>query len=222
MERLSRRDILKRAAMFGFSATAVGALLAACGGTTSTATTAPSARPSAATSAAASSAPASTAPAASAAASSAAPASGAAGGGKLVIGTDLNDVLTFDPGTHYEIVSSQVMGAIYEGLVGQYPPDLTKYTPILAKEVPSKENGGVSADGKVYTFKLRENVKFHSGNTMTADDVVFSMKRLGYLQRNPSFLADPFTGADKKVNVEAVDPLTVKFTLTDPNVAFLS
>lgn len=247
MERISRRDILKRAAAFGLSSTAIGALLAACGGTAATATSAPSAKPSAAASAAASSAPASAAaastapaaasaaPAASASASAAASAAASAssstaasspgkagGGGKLVIGTDLNDVLTFDPGTHYEIVSSQIMGAIYEGLVGQFTPDLTKFAPVLAKEVPTKENGGVSADGKVYTFKLREGVKFHSGNTMTADDVVFSMKRLAYLQRNPSFLADPFVGADKKANVEAVDPLTVKFTLTDPNVAFLS
>jgi peptide/nickel transport system substrate-binding protein len=252
MERISRRDILKRAAALGLSSSAIGALLAACGGAAATATSAPSAKPSTAASAApaasaaasaapstaasaapaasaaassapASSAAASTAPAASAAASTAASSAPAAGGGgKLVIGTDLNDVLTFDPGTHYEIYSSSVMGAIYEGLVTQNPPDLTKFVPILAKEVPTKENGGVSADGKVYTFKLRENVKFHSGNTMTADDVVFSSRRLSYLQRNPSFLADPYVGADKKVNVEAVDPLTVKFTLTDPNVAFLS
>jgi peptide/nickel transport system substrate-binding protein len=113
------------------------------------------------------------------------------------------------------------MGALYEGLVGQYPPDLTKFQPILAKEVPTKENSGISADGKTYTFKLRENVKFHGGNPMTADDVVFSMKRLHYLQNNPSFLTDPFSTKDA-VNVQAVDPLTVKFTLTDPNVAFLS
>jgi peptide/nickel transport system substrate-binding protein len=57
---------------------------------------------------------------------------------------------------------------------------------------------------------------------MTADDVVFSMKRLAYLKRNPSFLADPFVSADGKPNVEAVDPLTVRFTLNEPNVAFLS
>ncbi|MFN8540945.1 MAG: ABC transporter permease subunit [Thermomicrobiales bacterium] len=44
----------------------------------------------------------------------------------------LADVLTFDPGTHYEIVSSQVMGVIYEGLVTQNPPDLTKFVPVLA------------------------------------------------------------------------------------------
>lgn len=197
MERLSRRDILKRAAI-GLSATAVEALLTACGGTTPTATTAP----------VPSSAPASSAP--------------TGGGGRLVIGTDLNDVLTFDPGTHYEIISSQIMGVIYEGLVGQFMPDLTKLAPVLAKEEPTKENGGIFADGKVYAFKLREKVTFHSGNAMTAEDVAFSAKHLAYLKRNPSFLSDPYTTADGKVNVEAVDPLTVKFTLNEANVAFLS
>ena len=138
-----------------------------------------------------------------------------------MIAADITDIITFDPGIHYEVSSQQIMGAIYESLVAQYPPDLTRFQPILAREVPTKENGGISADGKTYTFKLRENVKFHSGNTMTADDVVFSMRRLYNLQKNPAFLADPFS-TKEKVNVEAVDPMTVRFTLNEPNVAFLS
>ena len=75
------------------------------------------------------------------------------------------------------------MGGAYETLVFQNPPDLTKYVPVLAKDVPTTQNGGISADGKTYTFKLRDNVKFHTGNTMTADDWVFSMKRLHFICR---------------------------------------
>jgi peptide/nickel transport system substrate-binding protein len=138
-----------------------------------------------------------------------------------VIGRTINDIITFDPGHVYEISSSIVMSGIYEGLVAQNPPDITKFVPVLAKEVPTVQNGGISADGKTYSFKLRDGVKFHTGGTMTADDWVFSMRRLHYLQDNPSFLADPFS-TDTAVNVKAVDPMTVQFTLAAPNVAFLS
>jgi peptide/nickel transport system substrate-binding protein len=225
-------------------------LLAACGGSSSAtdtpkpqatsggaATTAPTTaagaatatRPAATTAAgSATSAPATSAPTAgatTAASPAASPAVGgtttAAKGGQLVIGRTINDIITFDPGHVYEISSAIVMAGIYEGLVAQNPPDITKFVPMLAKEVPTTQNGGLSADGKVYTFKLRDNVKFHTGNTMTADDWVFSMRRLHYLQDNPAFLADPFS-TDTAVNVKAVDPMTVQFTLGAPNVAFLS
>lgn len=226
-QRLTRRQLLAVG-----SVTGLGALLAACGGASAPATSAPAAATTSAGSAA-------TAPAATmasgpatavaspgtASAASTAP-SGAsspavAGGGRLVIGANIDDIITFDPGIHYEVTSQQVMGAIYESLVGQYPPDLNTFVPVLAQEVPTVANGGVSADGTVYTFKLREGVKFHSGNPMTAADVVFSFKRLAYMKKNPSFLTDPFTTNDT-VGVEAVDPLTVRFTLTGPNVAFLA
>ena len=151
--------------------------------------------------------------AATTAASAAAPAKS---GGQLVVGVSFADFLTFDPQRFYEINPTPIHAGAYEPLVAQNPPDLTKYVPVLAKELPT-----VSADGKEYTFKLRENVKFHTGNTMTADDWVFSLSRLWNLQDNPSFLAAPYSTKDK-VNVVAVDPLTLKITLTDPNVAFLS
>lgn len=211
--RLTRRRVLALGGLAG-----LGALLAACGGTPSTAT-APAANPSPTTGSTGGS-PTARAGGASSSPAATAPASGASGG-KLVIGANIDDIITFDPGVHYEVTSQQIMGAIYESLVAQYPPDLSTFQPVLAKEAPTKENGGVSADGKTYTFKLRENVKFHSGNAMTADDVVFSMKRLKFLQKNPSFLTDPFSTKDA-VNVQAVDPLTVRFTLTEPNVAFLA
>ena len=41
----------------------------------------------------------------------------------------------------------------------------------LAREFPTQENGGISADGKVWTIKLREGVKWSDGQPMTADDV---------------------------------------------------
>ena len=47
-----------------------------------------------------------------------------------------------------------------------------KVTPLLAETMPD-----ISDDGKIYTIKLRQGVTFHDGSTMTAEDVVASLKR---------------------------------------------
>lgn len=222
--RLTRRRLLAYGSVAG-----LGALLAACGGAATPTTVAPAVPTAGSSGAGATSVATAGSGAAGTTAASGTPSGApvgsgspaAGGGGRLVIGANIDDIITFDPGIHYEVTSQQIMGAIYEGLVGQNPPDLTTFVPILAKEVPTSANGGISADGKTYTFKLRDGVKFHSGNPMTAEDVVFSFKRLAYMKKNPSFLTDPFTSGDN-VGVEAVDPMTVRFKLTGPNVAFLA
>lgn len=71
-------------------------------------------------------------------------------------------------------------------------------------------------DGKSFTFKLRSDVKFQSGNIMTADDVVFSLDRMKALGQGFSYL---FSDVEK---AEVVDANTVKFTLTGPYSPFLS
>jgi len=75
----------------------------------------------------------------------------------------------------------------------------------------------ISDDGKVYTFSLHEGVKFHDGTAFDAEDVKFSLDRAR---------ADNSTNAQKPLfaaidTVEAVDPLTVKVTLTKPQGGFL-
>ena len=73
-----------------------------------------------------------------------------------------------------------------------------------------------SEDLKTWTFKLREGVKFHHGKTFDAEDVVATMKRI----------LDPATGSRARANlsmvekVEALDPLTVRFTLNIPYAGF--
>ena len=78
------------------------------------------------------------------------------------------------------------------------------------------ESWEVSEDGTEYTFTLRDGVTFHDGTTFDADDVVFSLDRAR---------ADDSTNAQKALfagieSVEAVDPLTVKVTLTQPDGNF--
>ena len=71
-------------------------------------------------------------------------------------------------------------------------------------------------DGKTYTFKLRTDVKFQSGNPLTADDVVFSLDRMKGIGQGLSYL---FANVEK---AEAVDAGTVKFTLSSPYSPFIS
>ncbi|SFC46648.1 peptide/nickel transport system substrate-binding protein [Bosea sp. CRIB-10] len=78
-------------------------------------------------------------------------------------------------------------------------------TPQLAAEVPSRANGGLSEDGKVVTWKLKQGVKWHDGKPFTADDVVFTWE----------YAADPATaayttGSYTNIKVEKVDDHTVK------------
>ncbi|MCL4767491.1 MAG: ABC transporter substrate-binding protein [Hyphomicrobiaceae bacterium] len=72
--------------------------------------------------------------------------------------------------------------------------------------------------GKVWTFKLRPGVKFASGKDMTADDVVASINRI--LDPNTKSRGKGGLGPIEKV--EAVDPLTVRFTLARPIADFAS
>lgn len=84
--------------------------------------------------------------------------------------------------------------------------------PVLAEEVPSLTNGGVSPDGQWVMWRLKKNVRWHDGKPFTADDVVF----------NWEFAADPGTGATSRgpheqvARVDPLDPHTVKVVFKKP------
>lgn len=83
--------------------------------------------------------------------------------------------------------------------------------PCLAAEVPTKANGGLSADGTTVTWKLKPGVKWHDGKPFTADDVVFTWE----YAKDPATAAYT-TGSYKDIKVEKVDDLTVKVIFTQP------
>ena len=84
---------------------------------------------------------------------------------------------TLDPAACYDTTGSQRIWNIYETLVFFDGSHTDKFIPVLATEVPTLENGGISPDGKTYTFHIRKGVKFHEGNELTPEDVVYSFKR---------------------------------------------
>ena len=85
--------------------------------------------------------------------------------------------------------------------------------PRLAAELPSLENGGISEDLKTVTWKLKEGIKWSDGTDLTADDVVFTANYCMHPDGGCAQLAK-FEGVE---SVEAVDPLTVKVTFTEPH-----
>lgn len=90
---------------------------------------------------------------------------------------DYRTVETIDPAASYEVAGSMRLWNLYETLIFFDGSSTEKYVPLLAAEVPTVENGGISKDGKTYTFTIRKGVKFHGGQDLTPEDVVYSFKR---------------------------------------------
>jgi len=112
-----------------------------------------------------------------------------------------------DPAVGSDFSSSVALVNLYDTLV--YPDEKGSSQPHVA------ESWEVSADGLVWTFHLRQGIKFHDGTELTAEDVKFSMDRLTTIGEGYAYL---FAG---KVITEAPDRYTVVFHLKEPFGPFL-
>ena len=125
----------------------------------------------------------------------------------LNIGVFSADMGILDPQRSATTANLPIMDSIFNGLVRWKPGsvDLETIEPDLAERWES------SPDGKVWTFYLRKGVQFHHGfGEMTAEDVVFSLKKAA--NKETSIWYTGYTAFSK---VEAVDPYTVRITLSD-------
>jgi peptide/nickel transport system substrate-binding protein len=93
----------------------------------------------------------------------------------------------------------------------------TELVPSVATEVPSQENGLISEDGLTYTFNLRDDVKFHDGSDLTADDVKYSWERVMTMNL-PEGQAQNFVGIDE---INVVDDYTLEVRLKEVDASFL-
>lgn len=132
-----------------------------------------------------------------------------AGGGGLLKLLYWQAVTLLNP--HFAIGTKDQEGSriFYEPLAGWDAEG--NLVPVLAAEIPSKENDGLAEDGRSVVWKLKRGVKWHDGKPFTADDVVFTWE----YARTPETSAVSI-GSYKDVKAEKVDDFTVRVTFTKP------
>ena len=107
------------------------------------------------------------------------------------------DIDTMDPNLCYDTASAALILNVMEGLLFFNRENMTEYVPVLATEIPTVENGGISEDGLTYTFKIRDGVTFHNGNDLTPSDFEYTFER-GLIQSDVNgpqwLLIEPLLG----------------------------
>ncbi|MFC6672009.1 ABC transporter substrate-binding protein [Marinobacterium aestuariivivens] len=117
------------------------------------------------------------------------------------------DALTMDPANHRNRETETILRNLYDGLVTR---------DAQMKVVPEIAESWTAIDPTTYEFKLRDSVKFHSGDALTAEDIKFTFDRLiqeGAMDGQSSPRAG-LLGPLK--SIEVVDPKTVRFHLESP------
>lgn len=132
-------------------------------------------------------------------------------GGSITVGIpqDIEDSL--DPHKSVAAGTKEILFNIYEGLVK--PDEEGNLNDAVA------ESHSISEDGKVYTFKLRNGVKFHDGTTVTAEDVKYSIERCAGINGDGTPLVEAFSNVDK---VEIPDESTIDIYLKEADTEFLA
>lgn len=132
-------------------------------------------------------------------------------GGKIVIGIP-QDFDSLDPHKSAASGTSEVMFNLFEGLV--IPTTSGEVEPALA------EDWKISDDGFIYSFKIRQGLKFHNGSPVTPEDIKYSYDRLAIGVDGEEPLSGTYADTIEKIEVKEGNE--VVFTLKTPNAAFLS
>lgn len=151
------------------------------------------------------------------------------------------DPETLDPAYAYDTASSEIiLWNVYETLLFFEGESTSKFVPMLATDVPTARNGGISSDGLTYTFTIRDGVAFHDGSALTAGDVKYSLMRFMLMDRDggPSWiLLEPILGVsgtrddsgslnaalfDEADRAIKVDGNKISITLKKPFAPFLA
>ena len=152
----------------------------------------------------------------STAAPTAVPATGPKAGGNVRMSA-YADTKDWDPQGSSSLSSIQAVSQLYNQIV-QYD---TVDTSLVVCDLCSSWE--VSNGGQTFTFKIRDNIKWIDGEDLTAEDVVFSMKRYGDLNSSAgrSGLWRNYTLDTSVDGVNLIDDKTVEFNLQFPSGAFI-
>ncbi|MDP2697007.1 ABC transporter substrate-binding protein [Thalassospira sp.] len=130
----------------------------------------------------------------------------------LVMAFSIDDIITLDPAEIFEFSGAEYAGNTYDRLIGFDNKDVSKIHGVVA------ESWDVSEDGKTFTFKIRDGIKFASGNPLTAEDVAFSLQRVILLDQSPAFILGQFglTPDNVMEKIRMTDDMTVVMELDQP------
>jgi peptide/nickel transport system substrate-binding protein len=114
-----------------------------------------------------------------------------------IVSAIISTIQSMDPAKAYDDSSSTKLYNIYDTLIIFKESKTDEFEPRIATEIPTVANGGISKDGRTYTFKIRKGVKFQNGAALTPEDAVYSFKRnlIVDAEGGPmALLLEPLTG----------------------------
>ena len=129
-------------------------------------------------------------------------------GGSVVVGIQ-QDIDSLDPHKATAAGTKEILFNIFEGLVK------ADENGNLMNAVASDYT--ISEDGLVYTFTIRDNVKFHNGNVVTVDDVKYSLERVSGLLDGTALVSSLST----ITSVDIIDDKTVQVTVGSANTELI-
>jgi len=133
--------------------------------------------------------------------------------GQVIVGFS-QEPTVFNPHLPHIEVDEGIHYAIFDPLF-DVDTDGTFY-PLLATEVPTIENGGISPDGLEWRITLRDDVKWHDGEPFTAEDVKFTLELLN----NPDFRAWRRVGTELVRDITVVSPTEITWRLDQAYAPF--
>ncbi len=129
--------------------------------------------------------------------------------GQMIVGFS-QEPTVFNPHLLHIEVDEGIHFSLFDPLFAISPEG--KFTPSLAVEVPTVENGGISADGLSWKVKLRDDVKWHDGTPFTAEDVKFTLE----LMVDPEFRSWRKTGHELVRELTVVSPTEITWKMDKP------
>lgn len=133
-------------------------------------------------------------------------------GGSVVVGIQ-QDIDSLDPHKATAAGTKEILFNIFEGLVKVDPKGN------LMNAVA--DSYSISEDGLVYTFTLREGVKFHDGNVVTAEDVKYSLERVSGILDGTALISTLSAEKGGITSVDILDDKTVQVTVGSANLELI-
>ncbi len=135
--------------------------------------------------------------------------------GRIVVGLS-QEPTVFNPLMAKIEVDDGIHFSVFDALFRVTPEG--EFVPNLAAEVPTIENGGLSADGLEWRIKLRDDVKWHDGKPFTAEDVKFTLE----LIVDPNFRSWRTAGHTLVRDIKVVSPTEITWRMTQPFAPYLA